>query len=315
MIPAPLISVVIPTFNRPHLVCRAVRSALNQSFDAIEVIVVVDSRDEETKETLTLLDDPRLKIIMPYRHLGNADARNAGIREARGEWVALLDDDDVWLPEKLKFQLEAAKHSLYRYPIVSCRLIARTETTQFVWPRRYPRPNEPLSEYLFCRSSPFTGEGMVQTSTILTKKCLLEAVPFASGLRKNVDLDWLLKVDTFPGTGVIFVPEPTPLVIWHIEEQRERITMTTDWQYSLSWIQQNHQHVTRRAYASFVLTLVSAMAARQGDGRALLFLAWEAYRYGRPRMIDLVTHVSHFLLPHSVKQWAAAVFASSRNAG
>jgi len=92
----PLVSVVIPTRNRPHLVTRAVHSALTQSLHKIEVIVVIDGPDESTLHILDQIDDPRLKVSMLPQHLGLSDARNTGVREARSQWIAFLDDDDEW---------------------------------------------------------------------------------------------------------------------------------------------------------------------------------------------------------------------------
>ena len=75
----PLVSVVIPTFHRPTLVGRAVRSVLAQTVADLEAIVVVDSRDDETVSALGTIRDARLVVHVPDRHLGNADARNAGV--------------------------------------------------------------------------------------------------------------------------------------------------------------------------------------------------------------------------------------------
>ena len=78
----PSISVVIPTSGRPHLVKRAVQSALAQTFEATEVIVVVDGRDEATVEVLKRVDDARLRIKVLPRNVGSGGARNVGVEEA-----------------------------------------------------------------------------------------------------------------------------------------------------------------------------------------------------------------------------------------
>lgn len=156
----PIVSVVIPTLNRPHLVVRAVRSALAQTLNAIEVIVVVDGPDEVTVQVLRRIDDDRVRVNPLPLHVGLGEARNAGVGEARSRWVAFLDDDDEWFPQKLEAQLQTAQQSANRHPIVSCRLIVRTERGDVVWPRRCPRLGESMSEYLFCRTSVFSGEGI-----------------------------------------------------------------------------------------------------------------------------------------------------------
>ena len=116
----PIISTIIPTRNRPDLVYRAVESALNQTWQSIEVIVVIDGPDDATVAALDRITDPRLKKILLPENRGVAAARNAGIQVAKGSWIALLDDDDRWLPEKLERQMKIAGESSYSLPIVSC---------------------------------------------------------------------------------------------------------------------------------------------------------------------------------------------------
>ena len=106
---APEVSVVIPTRNRWKLLsCRALRSALSQERVEHEVIVVDDGSTDETPAQLVALDEPRLRIIRLEIRGGVARARNAGIAAASGEWIAFLDDDDVWSPNKLRAQLDQA---------------------------------------------------------------------------------------------------------------------------------------------------------------------------------------------------------------
>lgn len=302
------VSVIIPTYLRPDLVCRAVRSVLEQTAPPLEVIVVVDGSDSATFAALATCTDPRLRIIRPERRLGNADARNVGVQEARAEWVAFLDDDDVWLPRKLERQGETARRSLARCPIVSCRLIARSGHRDLIWPRRFPTPGEPLSDYFFCRRTPFTGEGMVINSAIFTRKELLLRVPFRSGLERHVDPDWLLRAAREAGVALEFVPELEPLLIWHVEPDRSRITTQRNWRASLAWCREQRELFSPRAYAAFVLHVVGSNAAAQGDWSAFLSLLREAFGRGRPALVDLASHLGNFVLPTRVQRALATLF-------
>ena len=305
----PLISVAIPTCLRPQLVCRAVRSALSQTLQEIEVIVVIDGRDAETAAALETFDDSRLRTITPDRQLGNADARNLAVAHASAEWVAFLDDDDEWLPAKLDAQLRAARRSRHRLPIITCRMLARSEAGEFLWPRRPPADGEPLSEYFFCRRTPFTGEGMVINSAILAPRELVRAVPFRSGLERHVDPDWLLRATRVPGAGLELVAEPEPLLIWNIEQDRHRITTSRDWRYSYQYARSNRELMTRRGYAAFILHVVSSNAAAQRAGLAFPLLLWESVAHGRPAAVDVASHTANFLLParvqHAIARWFA----------
>ena len=309
----PLVSAVVPTHRRAHLVARAVWSALAQTLADIEVIVVVDGADEAAARALRQIDDRRLRLLLSPDHLGNAEARNAGVAEARAPWVAFLDDDDLWLPAKLERQLEAAERSSRPRPIIGCRLIARTESNEFVWPRRVPAAGENISEYLFCRTSFFSGDGVLPTSAIFTSTSLVREVPFRKGLLKHVDPDWLCRAAVAEGAGVEFVADPEPLAIWHIDEQRGRVSNSLDWRYSMDWIRENRQLVTSRAYASFALTVASANAAGKGDWRAFPLLLAEAWRRGTPSAVDVGVHVTNFFVPAAMKRMIAR--ASAARAG
>lgn len=306
------VSVVIPTCLRPDLVLRAVRSVLAQTAPPNEVIVVVDGGDAETVSALATVADARLRVHRPERRLGNADARNAGIALASGEWVAFLDDDDEWLPDKLAAQLSAAAQCQLAHPIVACRLIARDESGEFVWPRRQPRAGEHLSEYFFCRTLPFTGEGMVINSAVLTTRALAVRVPFRSGLERHVDPDWLLRAASEPDVQLVFPPGPEPLMVWHIERGRSRITTRRDWRQSLEFAQQNRALFTAPAYAAFVLHVVGSSAAAQGESAAFPLLLREAFREGRPAPVDLLSHAANFLLPLRLQRVLARAYARLR---
>ena len=142
----PDVSVVIPTYSRPDLVIRAVRSALAQTIRNIEVVVVVDGPEDATRRELSTIVDPRLRVIALPRQLGAPHARNVGAREARAPWTALLDDDDEWLPHKLEVQLGLARTATVSTPIIASRLVNRTPRAEFVLPRRLPAPGEPAPE-------------------------------------------------------------------------------------------------------------------------------------------------------------------------
>jgi glycosyltransferase involved in cell wall biosynthesis len=105
----PAVSVVIPTRDRWPLLARtALAAVLRQDGVDLEVVVVDDGSAEGPPPSLAGLDDPRVRLVRQRESRGVAAARNAGIREARGKWVAFLDDDDVWSPTKLRDQIAAA---------------------------------------------------------------------------------------------------------------------------------------------------------------------------------------------------------------
>lgn len=111
----PLVSVIIPTRNRPNLVNQAVNSVFWQTHKRFEIIVIDDSDDDSTK-ALFREKDSFLRYFKNSQKRGAPFSRNIGLREAKGEFVAFLDDDDIWLPQKVEKQLKY----LDRWPLVSC---------------------------------------------------------------------------------------------------------------------------------------------------------------------------------------------------
>jgi len=102
----PLISVVIPTYNRAALLREAVQSVLAQTYDGWELVVVDDGSTDGTSAYLDGIADARVRHIV-REHSGNAAlTRNVGARTARGSYIAFLDSDDLWRPEKLALQME-----------------------------------------------------------------------------------------------------------------------------------------------------------------------------------------------------------------
>ena len=108
----PLLSVVIPTRNRARLVGEAIESAYNQRPGQVEIIVVDDGSTDDTATVVTEKFGSRIRLLRSPRRRGVGAARNAGLRIARGEFVAFLDDDDLGLPGKLDAELTA----LDRFP-------------------------------------------------------------------------------------------------------------------------------------------------------------------------------------------------------
>src|SRR5687767_11385455 len=255
----PSVSVVIPTRSRPHLVTRAVTSALAQSMTDIEVIVVVDGPDEDARASLASVTDRRLRVVELAQPGGAPNARNVGVGQARAPWTAFLDDDDEWLEHKLAVQLDLAHDARAPMPIVATRLFNRTPRAELVMPRRLPEPGEPLCEYLTVRRGLFHGEGFIQTSTIMAPTALLRRVPFTVGLPRLQELDWTVRALSHDDVDLVIASEP--LVIWHTDEDRPRISQESPWRETLEWLRRSRPLLTQRAYAAIAMSIVSSMAA------------------------------------------------------
>ncbi len=310
----PTISVVIPSRGRPDVVPRAVSSALAQTVRDLEVIVVVDGPDPATEAALLGIGDPRVRVIVSPEPVGGGAARNIGVAAAASEWIAFLDDDDLWLPTKLERQLAAIAAAGVAEPICFCPIVVRDRTGDQAWRTRAPGPREPMGDYLFVRRSLRQGEGTVGTSTILARRSLLSVVPFDPSVRRYQDADWLLRA---AATGARLVYCPDRLSIWTAPGVRPSITAdhATDWRHAFDWIVARHQLVTGRAYAAFLLVRVAGLAAAAGDRTAIRELWLEARRAGRPTVLEIVLFISRWVIPDGLRvrlrQRLATVASSS----
>lgn len=131
----PVISVVIPSRDRPRILEATLRSVLAQTHSNWEAIVVDDGSVEPLEPSLSA--DPRVRVIRHERSLGVAAARNRGVAEAGGAWIAFLDDDDLWAPTKLERQLEIAQSTEAAFAYTGVVLF-EDATSEIV--RREPAP-------------------------------------------------------------------------------------------------------------------------------------------------------------------------------
>lgn len=109
---APLISVVIPTYKHQDFVVKTLESVWAQTFADYEIIVVNDGSPDRTHEILQpFVESGRIQHYLKQENAGQASARNRGVAEARGEFIALLDDDDLWPKQKLAWQVDALRRN------------------------------------------------------------------------------------------------------------------------------------------------------------------------------------------------------------
>ncbi len=167
---APLVSVIIPTRNRASLLSVAVRSALDQTLRELEVLVVDDASEDRTAEVVAGISDPRLRSLRQPTRSGGAAARNAGIRASRGQYVAFLDDDDEWLPEKLELQLALFADAAPEIGVVySSYLVVELETGRVIG-RKIAEKRGDLARDLLVRNC------IGGTPSVVVRRSLLERV-------------------------------------------------------------------------------------------------------------------------------------------
>lgn len=262
---SPLISVVIPTFDRPFFLKRALKSVLKQDYYNIEIIVVVDGFSEKTQlliEELNQTYNSEIKLYQTEEKVGGSEARNIGVRKSKGELIALLDDDDEWFKDKVSAQVNLINEN---------RLTSSDEFLCFTSLERYkdksqskydklPNVNykdsktSSIASYLF-ETRGLRNIGFIQTSTVIVPKTILMQTPFTKGLIKHQDWDWLLNIDKNHQLSIIQVEDPK--IIYHSDVSKDsRIGYINRWRFTEEWGNQHRSSFTSIAYESFMLNYV-----------------------------------------------------------
>jgi glycosyltransferase involved in cell wall biosynthesis len=178
-----LVSVIIPTYNRAHLIGETIQSVMRQTYSNWEIIVVDDGSSDETSETVRQFTDLRLQYHR-IEHTGTIGAvRNYGIKRSKGEFIAFLDSDDLWLPGKLQQQVDALDHTGVTFVFTQVKLFGDTTVVVPVFPGLH---NKKLLPY-YLREGHF----VFYPSTLMFRKSALEKTGFmneAAGTGGDTDL-------------------------------------------------------------------------------------------------------------------------------
>jgi glycosyltransferase involved in cell wall biosynthesis len=202
---APAVSVVIPAYNAAAFAGRAIDSVLGQTMHDVEVIVVDDGSSDDTRNVLASYGN-RLRVFSQV-NAGPAAARNRGLREASGEYVAFLDADDWWLPAKLERQVALMR---IRTDVGFCSTATRvvTQTGEPAGEWLCCPTDVPLPDLLFLRSAAISGS----TSGVLARRQLvLDAGGFDEALRGFEDPDLWIRLAARAAYACI--PDPLTIVV------------------------------------------------------------------------------------------------------
>ena len=111
-----LVSIIMPSYNTADFISETIDSVLNQTYKNWELIIVDDCSTDNTDEVIEkYLSDQRIRYLKNGKNSGAAISRNYALREAKGKWIAFLDSDDLWVPEKLEYQINFMKYNDYHF--------------------------------------------------------------------------------------------------------------------------------------------------------------------------------------------------------
>ena len=204
---SPLVSIIIPTYNRNAMLKRAIQSIINQTYRNIELLVVDDGKNESTKCVVNSFNDKRTKYFGNSKKGANA-ARNLGVQQAKGEYITFLDDDDEYYPRKIESQLHEAFYN--NADMVFCLL-------DFMYPsNKTERFRPPITGGILFKKLLLVYNFISLPAIFCKKKVLCEVGMFDETLKSYHDWDLSIRI-IFGGYKVTCVHQHLIKVYKHNE--------------------------------------------------------------------------------------------------
>ena len=185
----PQVSVIIPTHNRAAFLRGAIASVLNQTFQDFELLVVDDASDDDTPQAVAGFKDERIRYFRHETNKGGSAARNTGIRNSSCDFIAFLDDDDEWLPEKLNKQMELILASEPKVGVVYTGYLDVDPTNGQILSTQIPLKRGNLTQHLLrenCIGS--------ASSVLVRRSCLQQIGWFDENLPCSQDYDLWIRI-------------------------------------------------------------------------------------------------------------------------
>lgn len=241
---SPLVSVNLTTYNRAHILRRALDSVLAQSYENLEIVVVDDCSTDNTADVLAVYQkvDSRLRYFRHHVNKGNAGTRNTALNECKGEFVAFMDDDDEWIdPQKLEKQVAVLQGN----PALGivCTGVRRFNAPHETVDITIPRPDNLAATIL-------RKNGIIYNSSVMTRRALiLEMGGFDENMTKGIDSEFFRRCIVKYGYDVHFMADITTAV--H-EYGTDRMT-TRQGPEALVQMMKNQIHLLSKYRLAFLL--------------------------------------------------------------
>lgn len=198
-----MVSVIIPAYNREDTIDRSIRSVLAQTYDNLEVIVVDDCSTDATRRVVDSVGDRRIHLICHDKNKGANAARNRGIVESKGEYIAFQDSDDEWLPEKLEMQIKLMEE--HGYLACYCPYNLYENDAVCVVPFDYSNMNKYQTD--LCRT--LARYNVVSTQTLMIKRSVLDMLGseyFDEQMPRWQDYEFVIRVARYVEIGYVDKP-------------------------------------------------------------------------------------------------------------
>jgi len=233
---SPIFSVIIPTFNRADCISTAINSVFQQTHQSFEIIIVNDGSTDETEAIVSTFQDDRIRYIH-QENGGGSKARNTGLNNVTGKYIAFLDSDDTFLPHHLKSSIEFLqdKPNTVAYSQV---IVDRGDGVTLIKPNRSIKPGEHISEYLMMN------RGFVPTITLIIPAIIANSVRYDENLRMGQDFDFAIRLAAV-GAKLAMLKEPG--AIWNDEWSPNRLSGRSYPEERMNWLKNMRPYITNKA--------------------------------------------------------------------
>ena len=276
---SPKISIVTPVFNRAHVIGHAIETVQAQTVSDWEMIIVDDCSTDEIKAAIAPISaaDPRIRLIRRETNGGPSGARNTGVDAASGDFIAFLDSDDHWAPEKLDQQL-AAVESLPDQSAAFC--VTKTNVVygdgrgDQVLPERGVTEGERWGTFLYVANQ------FAQCSSFFLSAALAARISFDETLRQYEDHLYFLAAG---GAGGQYVLVDAPLVTWQNDARADRMGATDSTERGAAFLARAGALLTETEALAFQVRCLGPTLAHQSRGKALRLAMKARTDAGLPR--------------------------------
>lgn len=293
----PRFSIIVPTWNRADSVLETLQSCFDQTYSDFEIVVVDDGSTDDTRKVLADVEDDRLRVLH-QDNAGPAAARNHGMREARGSFIAFLDSDDRWYPEFL----DSADALLQQHGDVLLYgqiIVDRGVNRYWVKPDRALEPQESIFDYLYVHGS------FIQTSTMVIPQSLAqqvqwdESVTFGDNDQFAIDC-WRtgIRFHMLPRASTLYADIISADALSQLPINAGRSEKYTNF---FRWMDAQAGDMSAKARAGFKARFESTSLARTAPIRSLSLL-WQAWRLGAMGPLGMVRQCIQNLFPRTYRR-------------
>lgn len=204
-----MISIILPTYNRAHVIKRSISSVIRQTYRDFELIIVDDGSTDNTKEIVNEFEDRRIKLVISESNHGQAHARNLGINQAIGEYIAFIDSDDEWMDDKCELQIDYIITNAADLIYTDAQVITNEGDTYVLHAPRLITTDLINKEF-----NDYQGRNIFVPSVLLKRSTLLNFDLFNENLKALEDLDFFTRY----ALSFRMIRYPQPLFLYYYND-------------------------------------------------------------------------------------------------